>query len=602
MNLLEIPSSPAKKGCTSGLPFCIILGMSDTTSLLHERVDDIPLLIGLMKDMQLDSILNQCLPTHGNHGGLDPGTMAMIWLAFILSHGDHRKVAVEPWVKSRPITLENLFGQPISDKDFTDDRLSILLKYLGDPTTWNDVEAMIWQKSLRVLPPNDGLASIRVDATTVSGYHTIVEDCLMQRGNSKAHRPDLGQFKLMSASHQPSGCVIATTVHSGESADDPLYVPIIQRVQGILKMPGLLYIGDCKMAARATRAYVVQTRSFYLTPLPMTGKTKTLLDDLITYAIDHPGEVQDLVGVEEGSRGLESFRIEKEKIDSQIIEWRERLLVVQTADTAKRQRKELDKHLVEAERAIRGLTSTPGKGKKVFRTEDKLNAAIAEILEKQGVRNLLEISLAKQETKKIGYVGRGRGSATRPLIEKVEVRYCIADVKRLPKEIVKRKERLGWRIFATNKPCDQLSFSQAIVEYRKGWCLERSFHLLKDQPIGISPLYVQNDDQIKGLTHLLLLANRLLSEIELRVRSSLKAKSETLVGLSLGAPKQETATPTATKLLAKVAREEITLTRITVKGEVTYHLTSLSPIVQKILEHLGVKPSIYHGLAGIKNT
>ena len=138
MNLLEIPSSPAKKGCISGLPFCIILGMSDTTSLLHERVDDIPLLIGLMKDMQLDSILNQCLPTHGNHGGLDPGTMAMIWLAFILSHGDHRKVAVEPWVKSRPITLENLFGQPISDKDFTDDRLSILLKYLGDPTTWRE--------------------------------------------------------------------------------------------------------------------------------------------------------------------------------------------------------------------------------------------------------------------------------------------------------------------------------------------------------------------------------------------------------------------------------------------------------------------------------
>jgi len=126
----------------------------------------------------------------------------------------------------------------------------------------------------------------------------------MQLGNSKAHRPDLGQFKLMSASHQSSGCMIASTVHSGESADDPLYVPIIQRVQGILKMSRLLYVGDCKMAARGTRAYVVQTGDFYLTPLPMTGKTKKMLEDLITYAIDHPGEVQDLVGVEEGSRGL----------------------------------------------------------------------------------------------------------------------------------------------------------------------------------------------------------------------------------------------------------------------------------------------------------
>jgi len=65
-----------------------------------------------------------------------------------MSHGDHRKVAVEPWVKSRILTLRRLLGVAVSEKDFTDDRLSILLKYLSDSSTWNDVEAMIWQKSL----------------------------------------------------------------------------------------------------------------------------------------------------------------------------------------------------------------------------------------------------------------------------------------------------------------------------------------------------------------------------------------------------------------------------------------------------------------------
>jgi len=67
----------------------------------------------------------------------------------------------------------------------------------------------------------------------------------MRRGNSKAHRPDLGQFKLMSASHQPSGCLIASNIHSGESADDSLDVPIIKRAQKILSITHVLYLGDC---------------------------------------------------------------------------------------------------------------------------------------------------------------------------------------------------------------------------------------------------------------------------------------------------------------------------------------------------------------------
>ncbi len=41
---------------------------------------------------------------------------------------------------------------------------------------------------------------------------------------------------------------------SGQRADDRLYVPEIQRVQQTVAKPGLLYVGDCKMAALPTRA------------------------------------------------------------------------------------------------------------------------------------------------------------------------------------------------------------------------------------------------------------------------------------------------------------------------------------------------------------
>ena len=62
----------------------------------------------------------------------------------------------------------------------------------------------------------------------------------MQYGHSKDHRPDLTQVKLMTASADPIGQMIACDVHPGNSADDPLYVPLIERVRQILGQLGLL--------------------------------------------------------------------------------------------------------------------------------------------------------------------------------------------------------------------------------------------------------------------------------------------------------------------------------------------------------------------------
>src|SRR2546421_10408218 len=60
---------------------------------------------------------------------------------------------------------------------------------------------------------------------------------------------------------------LATEVLSGEHADDPVYVPIIGRVREGLQQSGLLYVGDCKMAALQTRASIQAQGDYYLCPL-----------------------------------------------------------------------------------------------------------------------------------------------------------------------------------------------------------------------------------------------------------------------------------------------------------------------------------------------
>ncbi len=108
---------------------------------------------------------------------------------------------------------------------------------------------------------------VRIDTTTASSYADVNEQGLLQLGHRKDHRPDLPQLKLVLASLDPLGMPLATEVLSGEHADDPLYLPMIARVREGLQKSGLLYVGDCKMAAIQTRATIQAQGDFYLCPL-----------------------------------------------------------------------------------------------------------------------------------------------------------------------------------------------------------------------------------------------------------------------------------------------------------------------------------------------
>src|SRR5260221_13884697 len=71
----------------------------------------------------------------------------------------------------------------------------------------------------------------------------------------------------MLATLDPLGLPLATEVLSGERADDPLYLPAIARVRACLNRAGLVYVGDCKMAALDTRATIRAHGDYYLCPL-----------------------------------------------------------------------------------------------------------------------------------------------------------------------------------------------------------------------------------------------------------------------------------------------------------------------------------------------
>src|SRR5262245_37749117 len=102
--------------------------------------------------------------------------------------------------------------------------------------------------------------TIRVDPTTVSAY--VTPDGLFQLGHSKEHRPDLPQLKIALATLDPLGLPLTIATVAGNTADDPLYLPAIAKVRRSVGLAGMTCIGDCKTAARATRADSVAPQAF----------------------------------------------------------------------------------------------------------------------------------------------------------------------------------------------------------------------------------------------------------------------------------------------------------------------------------------------------
>jgi len=567
-------------------------------NITTERIDDFPLLLEIMVQLGLPGIIDQHLHRHGLQQGLSWGWIATIWLAHILTQSNPRKQPVQVWVRQAPETIERITGMKVNELDFTDDRLTLLLRRLSNPETWQAIETDLGRSIIRVyeLKPE----RVRLDATTVSGYHASGEDTLFQYGHSKDD-PSLAQVKVMMASLDPLGLPLATQVVAGNTADDPLYVPAVDRVLQIIEGVGLLFVGDCKMSALLIRAHIHQRGQHYLCPLAQTGKTGQAMLEWIGAA--NAGQYPMETVYAENEQGERKFLAEGYTFERRIqvdmsgefTEWTERVLVVRSESYRRVLQEGLVGRLERETEELLALTPAPGRGKRQIQDESELVTAAEAVLKAHDIEGLLGYTFERQEKHQTKYLGRGRGSPERPKQEIVTVRYQITTITRQEEAITALQKTFGWRAYVTDAPVEHLTLRQAVLTYRDEWLIERGFHRLKGVPLSLSPLFVKRDDQVVGLTNLLSLAVRFLTLIEFVVRRKLKQNQEKLVGLIENNPKKGIDNPTTERLLKMF--DNITLTTVQLPGQNIRHLPALTAVQTRILELLGLSTSVYTRLA-----
>jgi transposase len=199
----------------------------------------------------------------------------------------------------------------------------------------------------------------------------------------------------------PLGLPVASQVVSGEKADDPLYVPAIQQVRAGLQQSGLLYVGDCKLMALETRAYLQAGGDYYLGPF-----SKVSLPDERLTAYLRPvwaGE-QALTPVyrvnEDGSgeqiaEGYEQSEMITTVWRGETVSWTERRLVIRSLHLAQAATAALEARLAKAQTALAALNERR-QGKRRFTQVEPLRQAAETLVAQYRVEGLLQLSYQEE--------------------------------------------------------------------------------------------------------------------------------------------------------------------------------------------------------------
>lgn len=561
-----------------------------TARIDSERIDDIPLLMQWLLDMHIDQIVDNVLAApHGNRQGLSYGQLAVVFVAYILSQCNHFLSPVRDWVSKHQHVLTQALGCPIRDTDCTDDRLQDLLDALGDDAVGEQLEEQLGQHLIRAYAlPTD---TARIDTTTVSVYHQPDSDTLIDYGQSKDHRPDLRQFKEVLSTLDPLGIPLCSATVAGHCADDPLYLPVWQRMVKVIGRADFLVVGDCKLASLANRAHIQAGGGYYLAPLPMTGDTP---DDLRQWVLNPPTPPQQLTLCGEDEPVGQAFEVvvSQSWASSQAatkLTWSERALVVRSDKLARRQQHGLIERLQRAEQALNKIKA----GKKADLAQ--LTAQSQALLDRHKVAAYLDVSWTAHTTQTKRYLQRGRHGPDSPY-EMVTKTTWQMTMTRLQDDIALHDQLAGWRIYVANAPTERLDLPSAVSCYREEWQPERGFHRLKGAALAIRPLLLRSDQRICGLLRILVIALRALTLLEFIARRELAQQPLPLQGLYAGNPKRATREPTAERLLR--AFDDLTWYQVSDGQSGWQRVTPLSDLQQRILDLLGVPHTVYSQLAG----
>jgi transposase len=396
-------------------------------------------------------------------------------------------------------------------------------------------------------------------------------------------------LKISACVLDPLGLPITTTVVPGNTADDPLYIPEIKKVNETFGKGGKTFFGDCKMAALDTRAFVANTQDFYVCPLALTQLSRDQRRALLAPVFSGQQKLKSVYRPAESpdrepelvAQGFSYDVALSAEVEGRLRRWKERRWLVQSQAFAASEAANLEARLEKATTQLGQLLERK-QGKKRLNAAE-LQEAGEDVIKKHRVEGLLEWQVQTTIHEK---VVRRYGDRSEHTTREEEHR---GQTSRCEEAIALAKREMGWQVYATNNL--KLNEVAVVWGYRGQYQIEQGWSRLKGCPLSLTPMFLATDNRMEGLVLLLSLALRVLTLLGWVVRKKLEESGEALKGVYPAQPGRRTKTPSA-EMLLKVFRG-ISLTFVELAGQISKHVTPLNPLQKRLLELWDFPPDLF---------
>jgi len=505
-----------------------------------ELLDDLPILGAKFEELDLASTFDKYFPDHGLWQGISGGKLAIGWLLYILTQGDHRLSHVEDWSALRLESLKAILGEKIlTSHDFCDDRLGRLLDRYSVDEDWYQFERSLGSQMIEVYqlvsPPTNDSSELNVIRT------------------DSFNAPQFRAVEVVSAL-DPLAMPLVVEIVRGGGTDVSTYLPNIERVQAIIGFSGNLYVGDSKLGSLTNRLTIHDKKDYYLSPLGRKQCTKEKLDSYLDEIKVPIEELPSIFTEKESKRAAAYFYETKETIQIPDSEdtLAERRILVYSPNYAKKVVKSLNNRLDEAQLAIENL-----------------------VIPKKGRRNPKSLEETYEVQK---YKNRPAGVRQKTTLQ--------LNLVRKEEAIANKRKRLGWQVYATNAPQKIIEAAELVKCYRNEYRIEQLFDYMINRDVSLLPIYLQKQDRIKGLIRLLSVAMKFSTIIQYQVRTELSNRGEELKEIYPGNKGRSTNMPTTPMLLRAFKGIGVVFMKT---GDIKIvEMTDINSNQQLILELMGI--------------
>jgi transposase len=266
------------------------------------------------------------------------------------------------------------------------------------------------------------------------------------------------------------------------------------------------------------------------------------------------------------------------------VQWTERRWLVRSQAYAQAQEAALERRLTTATAALRELVTRKQGKKQLFHAELMQVAEV--IVTREGVEGLLSYAVHAVLTTRLK-----RAYGGRPTREETDVSFVI-DVQREERRSQEKKREMGWQVYGTNALA--LTLPPVVWAYRGQYRIEDDWSRLKGRSLGLTPVYLQDEERIQGLVYLLSLALRVLTLVGWVVRERLGQDRAKLQGIYDGQPGRKTDRPSAELLLR--ALRTISISVVEVDGRIHALLSPLTEVQKRLLELWDLPPDLYENV------